>query len=187
MRLWSGCAGVTIDMPTRDTTLQGVVVGLIIAVLSSLGTIGVPLFWKWLTKRVENAEKREQAEDESDTKENVLDLETREITNKLALESFDERARRTRIEAEYAEQSKLVKSQSDNIVRLGADLANCRDVQVPEYKRQVDMLLKQLDEKDRVDEQRQTLIEEQAEAIRLLRIDNQILSSFNDIDKDKDK
>lgn len=132
-------------MPPDNANLDGVIVALVIAVLSSLTTLGVPAFWKWVNNRLDASNKREQADIQNDSIEEQLDNETRQLANKMAALSFDIQAKYQRLQAEYAQQSDMVRSQAAELSRLGQDLANCRDVAVVEYREQVNRLLHQLD------------------------------------------
>lgn len=123
--------------------IQNAVNLVILAVLTGMATVGLPALWKWFNARLETDSKRKNDDATNDSKEETLDLETRELTNKLALQAFDIQARLQRLQAEYQAQSEMVKTQANEIVRLGHDLENERLAKA-EYSEQVQKLVAEL-------------------------------------------
>lgn len=150
---------------------------LLVAIIGGATTKLIPAIFEWVQALLKAESSRHQNDATHDSKEEALDLETRELTNKLALQAFDIQARLERLKGEYEEQGKLVKLQAANIETLGRELTNCRDVQVLEYKRQVDLLLGQLEEFGRVESGLRQEIVNQQKTIAKLKVDIQILET----------
>lgn len=132
-----------------DTIQQyGILLALAIAAASSLLTLGLPALINYFNERGKIANEREKAGITDETQDEKLDQETRQIANRLAMVAFDREAQLQRLQAEYQAQSELVRTQAREVERLGQDLANCRDVVVVEYQRQVNLLLHQIAESD---------------------------------------
>ena len=133
---------------TPDTqTLDAVISALVMAVIGGMATIGIPALWQWFKAKLAHATALDQKALDEDKTDEVLDQQTRDITNKLALKAFDIQERLQRLQAEYVEQGLLVKSQLAEITRLTSDLANER-IAKEEYQRQVTELLNELTRAD---------------------------------------
>lgn len=107
--------------------IQSAVEAVALAVLGGAAAIGLPALWKWFAARLDNATKREAQDITHDTKEDALDLETRDIANKLALTALDKEQQLQRLKHEYEQQSELVRTQAAEIARLTADLGAARE------------------------------------------------------------
>jgi uncharacterized protein HemX len=124
-------------MTPEAQTLDAVLKALVAAVIGAIATIGIPALFKWFSGRLENANAREKAALEDDTVEEQLDIETRQLTNRLARVAFDREEQLSRLKAEYAEQSELLR-----LTRK--QLEDCKGVEVGEYRHQVSALLEQI-------------------------------------------
>lgn len=124
-------------MTPEAQTLDAVLKALIAAVIGSIATIGIPALFKWFSGRLENANAREKQDIETSDEEETLDLETRQIANRLAQTAFAREEQLSRLKAEYAEQSELLR-----LTRK--QLEACKDVEVGEYRHQVEALLEQI-------------------------------------------
>ncbi len=123
--------------PETPQTIDGALLALAIAAIGSFTLLVVPAFNKWLASIFNRKAKEEETDDDLDTKENLLDLETRELTNKLALKAFDREEQLARLKAEYEAQSELLRLTRE-------ELKTCRDVQVTEYQRHEAALLAEM-------------------------------------------
>lgn len=103
---------------------------------------GLVKFLALLLKRGELMNQRLQLEIEDEAKDETLERETRQILNQVTL---DTRKQLSEIQSKYIEQSEVITSQIQQIHQLSKDLADCRDVATPEYRMQIDKLLKEIE------------------------------------------
>lgn len=103
---------------TPEETIGGAVLLLLVAVIGGLAKDVVPAVYARIVAWLKNNAAQEQKAIVEDETEERLDLETRDIANKLALKAFDIQERLQRLQAEYVEQGLLVKSQAEEIKRL---------------------------------------------------------------------
>lgn len=133
-------------MTTDAQTLDGVIAALVFAVFGALATIGIPALFKWFSARLETAVAREKRELEEDTTQELLDMETRQLANRLAMKAFDREEELSRRNAEYAAQGELLALTRKALEDCRAALQICNEVQVDEYKRHEAALLERIHE-----------------------------------------
>lgn len=131
-------------MTPEPQTIDGILWALVLAAISGFGLIVVPAINRRLAGKLDNATEtdkarlaREQREIEEDTQDEILEQETRRIANRLAQTAFDREEQLSRLKAEYAEQSELLR-----LTRK--QLEDCKGIEVNEYRHQVDMLLEEI-------------------------------------------
>lgn len=123
--------------------IQNVLTVLLVAILGGAATKGVPALWNWVDSYFKTLSTRALNDATNENRQDALDNETRELTNRLALQAFDIQARLHRLQAEYEAQGELVKTQASEIVRLSRELENER-LAKGEYQEQVQQLVKEL-------------------------------------------
>jgi uncharacterized protein HemX len=117
--------------------------GLVGGIVAILALLGLPKLLDYLSKRGELELKRKNEEVDEDKTEETLDQQTRDITNRLALKAFDIQEQLARLKAEYEAQSELLRLTRQQ-------LADCKGVEVSEYRHQVTELLEELSARENV-------------------------------------
>lgn len=102
---------------------------------------GLVKFIAFLSRRGELLNKELENKLKDDEQDETLDRETRQIVNQVAI---DTRRQLSELQTRYIEQSEVISKQIEQIHQLGKTLEDCRDVAVPEYKNQINELLKQV-------------------------------------------
>lgn len=133
-------------MTSNPQTLDGVIAALVFAVFGALATIGIPTLFKWFSARLENATEREKRELQEDTTQDLIDMETRQLANRLAMKAFDREEELARRNAEYQAQGELLALTRQQLFDCRAALIGCNEVQVDEYRRHETELLERIHE-----------------------------------------
>lgn len=133
-------------MTPEAQTLDAVIRALVFAVFGALATIGIPTLFKWWSARLENATEREKRELEEETTQEKIDMETRQLANRLAMKAFDREEELSRRNAEYAAQGELLALTRKALDDCRAALKGCNEVQVDAYKRHETELLERITE-----------------------------------------
>jgi hypothetical protein len=116
---------------------------IVVAIVSILVKDGLVKLIAFLSERGAIANQKLKNDVDDEEKDDTLERETRQIVNAVAV---DTRKQLSELQTKYIEQSEVVTKQIADIHKLGTDLANCRDVVVIELKRQVALLLEQVNE-----------------------------------------
>jgi hypothetical protein len=121
-------------------------------------------FVKFLTlilRRGELLNKELENKLNDEAKDETLERETRQIVNQVAI---DTRKQLSELQSSYIEQSEVLTKQIEQLSQLSKDLANCRDVAVPEYKMQITQLLDQVEKLETAYlEQQKTIAKQQTD------------------------
>lgn len=133
-------------MTPEAQTLDAVIRALVFAVFGALATVGIPSLFKWFSARLENAAAREKRELDEETTQELIDMETRQLANKLAMKAFDREEELSRRNAEYAAQGELLALTRQQLIDCRAALQSCNEVQVDEYRRHEWALLERIHE-----------------------------------------
>lgn len=126
---------------------------------------GLVKFIAFLSRRGELLNKELENKLKDDEQDETLDRETRQIVNQVAI---DTRRQLSELQTTYIEQSEVVSKQIAQIHELGKTLADCRDVAVPEYRMQIDKLLKQVNELEAQIIEQQKIIAKQRTDIQIM-------------------
>lgn len=133
-------------MTPEAQTLDAVIRALVFAVFGALATVGIPSLFKWFSARLENATEREKRELEEETTQELIDMETRQLANRLAMKAFDREEELSRRNAEYQQQGELLALTRQQLIDCRAALLGCNEVQVDEYRRHERELLERIHE-----------------------------------------
>lgn len=147
-------------MMSEDQTLNGVLTALIIAVLSSLGTLGLPTFWKWVNGKIDTSQQRQQIHHE-------LEHETQQIENQKDLALI--RAQQV-FEAELAELRETKRLQMTQILDQAAEISKLKNLEhvVDEYRNQRTLLIAWIEEQSGSHLRKDNLISQLKNEIQIL-------------------
>lgn len=159
-------------MTPEDQTLNGVLMALIVAVLSSLGTLGLPTFWKWVNGKIDTSQKRQLIHHE-------LEHETQQIENQKDLALI--RAQQV-FEAELAELRDTKRLQSIQILDQAAEISKLKNLEsaVDEYRNQRALLLAWIEEQTGHYLNRENLVNQMKNEIQIL--ESMISTPYTDED-----
>lgn len=152
----------------ENITAYGIGGAIVLMIVGILAKDGLVSLIAYLRARGELANKQKQGELDAEAEDDTLDAETRKLANKMAFTALDKAEQLSRLQSEYVAQGEVVKNQILELQRLGQELYQCRDIAVVEYHRQVELLLKQLEEREKTIAEQITLIEQQKTDIAIL-------------------
>jgi hypothetical protein len=144
-------------MTPEQVTLDAVLRTLIAAVVGAIVMLIIPALGKRLAGTLDNANEvdktrleRERRELEEETTQELIDMETRQLANRLAMKAFDREEELARRNAEYQAQGELLTLTRKALEDCRAALQGCNEVQVDEYKRHETALLDRIYELERI-------------------------------------
>lgn len=144
-------------MTPEQVTLDAVLRTLIAAVVGAVVMLVIPAIGKRFAGTLDNANEvektrieREKRELDEETTQELIDMETRQLANRLAMKAFDREEELSRRNAEYAAQGELLLLTRKELEDCRAALRGCNEVQVDEYRRHEAALLERIHELEKI-------------------------------------
>lgn len=138
-----------------DRVIETYGVAGLLLVLAAFG------LYQWAMSRTKVSEIRDLKEAEDNDEYDAIEQETQRIKNRLAIVALDREEQLSRLKTEYSAQSDLLRETMRK-------LQDCHEVEVTEYRHQVEMLLDEIKARDNTIAARDQTIARQASEIAIL-------------------